>query len=351
MSTFLKIVRYIFAILLIIILSIVLFIGLPLTATTQTIIKKENVKEIVNNPIIYENLVDTFVESLSTQDQEDLDEILILLEDNSEFKQNLERVVTSPQTQQKVNTFIDSFYDWFDGKSNFPQLEIYLIEDEEVFKEMLTSILLLRVENLPTCDTYSYEDFNTDPLSMECIPPFIDSDEIEPLIVESLEQEDITELMESFKISSTQFNISYNDTVLIQNIYTLAQFLPIILIVLVIFLTLLIVLLIPGFKGGLITTSIIYILNSILYLLITLLNNTTQTLTTLINSTDISTYEGYREIIMALTTPIMDHTMNSLKLYSLITLGVGILLLIVGILVKKKDKQIEKNINTQTETK
>jgi hypothetical protein len=43
--------------------------------------------------------------------------------------------------------------------------------------------------------------------------------------------------------------------------------------------------------------------------------------------------------------------MNSLKLYSLITLGVGILLLIVGILVKKKDKQIEKNINTQTETK
>jgi hypothetical protein len=349
MSTFLKVVRYIFAILFIIIILPIYFIGMPLMAVSQTFVNRENVKEIINDPVLYESVVDAFASSLTTmQDTESMDgmeDFIALFEEGSEFSENLERIITSDATKLKINTVIDAFYDWFEGKVDSPEFEVYLIEDEEVFKEMFTSVVVLRLENLPTCDDYSTQNLDAGIMELECIPPYVDSAEIEPMLEENLDQADFEEVMESIKFSSDQLNITYDDTVLVQSIYTMLKLLPILLIGSLLFLTVLVILLIPGFKGGFITTSVIYMLGSIFYLVIATLGKLNRFITSAINTTNLNiAYAQIQNLVNTLLSPILDRIMQKLTVYSIISLGIGIALLVCGILIKNKNKEIEPTI-------
>jgi hypothetical protein len=351
MSTFLKIVRYIFAILFIIIILPLYFLGIPLTAVSQTFVHRENIKEIINEPKIYEGLVDAIATSLTTmQDAESIEEMgefMELFEEDSEFSENLERIITSDETRLKFNTIIDALYDWFEGKEDSLQFEVYLIEDEEVFKEMFTSVLMLRINNLPTCDDYSTENLEVGVMELECIPPYIDRTELEPIIAANLDKADYDEVMDGFKISSEQIDISDEDTVTIRGIYIITKYFPIVLLGTLLLLTILVILLIPGLKGGLITTSIIYLLGGIFYLLIASvakLNKLLTNVATNVTEMDV-TYKQMQELMNALIYPIIDKITTNLTIYSLISIAIGVILLILGIVIKKKGK-IETNQST-----
>jgi hypothetical protein len=321
---------------------------MPLVATTQTFVNRENVKEIITQPQVYENIVDMLASSVTMMDgidsTEGLGDIVGLLEEGSEFSENVEIIITSDETKEKLNTVIDAFYDWFEGKTDSPEFEVYLIEDEEVFKELFSSVLLLKLKTLPDCENYSYENIENNILELECLPPYVDVDEIEPLIEDSLNEADMEEVMSSIKLSSDQLYISYDNTVLVQSIYTILKFLPFILIGIVLLLTVLIFLLIPGFKGGLITTSVIYLLIGIFYLLLSTVGKMNKIITSLINSAPVDIgYVQIQKIVNTLLSPIIDRIIKNLTLYSLITIGVGVLLLVLGIVLKKKTKVIKKD--------
>lgn len=328
---------------------------MPLMAVSQTFVYRENVKEILNEPQIYEGLVDAFATSLTTmqdtESMEGMEDFIALFEEGSEFSENLERIITSDDTKLKINSIIDSFYDWFQGKVDSPEFEVYLIEDEEVFKEMFSSIIMLRLNNLLTCDDYSTQNLDANIMELECIPPYVDREELEPIIEANLNKAEYDEVMESLKFSSEQMNISYDDTVTVQSIYTIVKFLPIVLLGALLLLTILVILLIPGFKGGLITTSIIYLLGGIFYLLISSVAKLNKLLSSAAGNLpemDV-TYQQMQELMSTIIYPIVDKITSTLTLYSLASIVLGAILLILGIVIKKKKKveavetTIEKN--------
>lgn len=341
MSTFLKIVRYFFAIIFIFLILILFLVGIPLSATTQTFVNRDNVKDILTSSTIYDSLGQTFIESISTTQATQDADVLIALQQDPTFAHNIETIITSDETKAKVNTVIDSFYDWFEGKTSSPEFEIYLIDDENTFKDIYVSIVSSQLENLPTCSTSSYNTAS-DILEADCIPPYIDSSEIKSILEDSLNSSDIDteELMDNFKFSSDQLNISEINSLMVQNVFIILKFLPIILIGLIVLLSILVVLLIPGVKGGLITISIIYILNGLLFLITTVLGKSTQIVNSVINMVNIDIpYKEATSIITSVLTPIFTQIMALMQLYSLGVIGVGVVLLIIGLVIKKKKKE------------
>jgi hypothetical protein len=67
-------------------------------------------------------------------------------------------------------------------------------------------------------------------------------------------------------------------------------------------------------------------------------------ITSLINSAPVDIgYVQIQKIVNTLLSPIIDRIIKNLTLYSLITIGVGVLLLVLGIVLKKKTKVIKKD--------
>jgi hypothetical protein len=114
---------------------------------------------------------------------------------------------------------------------------------------------------------------------------------------------------------------------------------------------LLIVLLIPGVKGGLITTSIIYILNGTLFLILSSIGKVGNMVNNVYNMSDVDidmSYAQMQALMIAVITPLFEKITQYLKTYSLIILGLGILLLILGIVLKKKNKKVEGSTPVET---
>jgi len=359
-----KVVRWLFSLIFIFLLVILFYIGVPLAATTQVFTNRENVKEIIDTSGIFENFTDIFVDLLSNIEIENgsgnMGGIITLLQEDSEFKDNIETILTSDEMQESVDAVIDSFYDWLEGKSDTLDFEIYLIEDEETFRKFFGSIMMLQLENLPECETYddaysyildtsypsSYSngtDMNT-LFEIECLPPSIDLDDVETLLTENLDSDemDMQEMMETFKFSSDQLNISESNTEMVQNIYKIAKIFPLLLAGSILLLTIILILLVPGAKASFITSSIIYLLAGISLLAISFIGNINQLMAGLTTFSNVEVSYGQIEpLLTTFITPILQMITGRLKIYSLIVIGLGVVFLVIGIVVKTKDKDKE----------
>ena len=359
-----KVVRWLFSLIFIFLLVILFYIGVPLAATTQVFTNRENMKEIIDTSGIFENFTDIFVDLLSNIEIENgsgnMGGIITLLQEDSEFKNNIETILTSDEMQESVDAVIDSFYDWLEGKSDTLDFEIYLIEDEETFRKFFGSIMMLQLENLPECETYddaysyildtsypsSYSngtDMNT-LFEIECLPPSIDLDDVETLLTENLDSDemDMQEMMETFKFSSDQLNISESNTEMVQNIYKIAKIFPLLLAGSILLLTIILILLVPGAKASFITSSIIYLLAGISLLAISFIGNINQLMAGLTTFSNVEVSYGQIEpLLTTFITPILQMITGRLKIYSLIVIGLGVVFLVIGIVVKTKDKDKE----------
>jgi len=340
MSTFLKIIRYIFSILLILVLLLLFFIGIPLTATTQTFINRDNIKSVLDNSGIYDNFIDILVEQSNTVDTNSQSEILALIKDDPQFKLNLKTIFSSEDIKPKIETVIDALYDWLEGKTVYPEFEVYLIDDEDTFKDLFLSVTMLRMEGLPTCSTEA-QSIPTDMMDVECIPAGTNLNNLETSFQKALDsnQMDMTETMDSFKFSSDQLNISYDNAILAQSIFRVVKILPILLCAVLFLLTVIILLLIPSTKGSFITTSIIYLLTGLLFLILGSVKNIAQILQSISTSNIDIPYSQMKDLITNLLVPLFESILHNIFIYSLVILGVGVILLIIGIIVKKKKKE------------
>ncbi|MDD3474903.1 MAG: hypothetical protein PHP08_03320 [Candidatus Dojkabacteria bacterium] len=340
MSTFFKIVRYLFAIFFVLVLLVIFFAGIPLNATTQTFIHRDNVKSILETSGIYDNFIDILVEQSQNIDSSSDSEIITLLQEDPEFQLNIKTLFSSDEIQPKVEIVIDAFYDWLEGKTTYPQFEVSLIDDEDTFKNLFLSVMMLRMESLPTCS--STEKFVvTDIMDIECIPVGTNLDSLEVYFEEALDsgQLDISEATNSFTFSSDQLNISYENAVLAQSLYRIAEVLPILLAVVIFLVTLIIFLLIPSPKGAAITISVIYILTGLVFVTFGSLQNIQEIVDASMSAnTDLSTLQS-AELVTNLFTPILESILHNIFIYSLVILGAGVVFLIIGIVIKKKDKK------------
>jgi hypothetical protein len=341
MSTFLKVIRYFFAIIFILILLLIFYIGIPTATTTQVFINRDNVKTILSNSGVYDNVVDLVIEQSGTIDTADESEIVTLIKEDPEFKLNLQTIFSAEEIQPKIETVIDAIYDWLEGKSSYPEFEVYLIDDEETFKDLFSSVMMIRMEGLPTCSD-NVQPIPTDMMDIECIPAGTNLNNLEMYFEEAMDSGDMdtTEILESFKLSSDQLNISYDTSILVQGIFKIVKIFPILLALVIFLLTVIILLLIPSAKGAFITTSVIYILTGLLFLAIGSVRNVSQIVSNSISTYDIDIpYSQMQDISTNLFTPIFELVLHRMFQFSLILLGAGIILLVIGLVIKKKKKE------------
>jgi len=341
MSTFFKIVRYFFAVIFIFLLLLLFFVGIPLTATTQTFVNRDNVKNVLDKSGIYDNFIDILVEQSETIETDSPNEIFTLIKEDPQFRLNLKALFSSDEIQPKIEIVIDALYDWLEGKVTYPQFEISLIEDEATFNELFLSITMLRLESLPICSTTTQE-MPTDLSELECIPPGTNLNSLERAFKDALDsnEADMTETMDSFKFSSDQLNISYETSVLVQSIFRVVRILPILLAIVIVLITFIIILLIPSAKGAFILASVIYLLTGLLFVGVSSLKDISGIIQGGVSTYNVDIpYSQMQDLMTNLFTPVFEAILHNIFIYSLVLLGVGVIFLIIGIVIKKKVKE------------
>jgi hypothetical protein len=345
MKTFFKVIRYIISIILIIPLFLLLIVSPPLIATSQTVTHRENIKNVLDQSGIYDNLMDIVVPIL-TQSSGESEEMAELFEEGSDFRVALDQELTATKIKTKVDTVIDSIYDWLEDKTISPQFDIYLIESDEAIKNVFSSMLIGRMEALPTCSTYNQlETAMQNPMEAECKPSDFDSEQITVMVNENMTSDQIDQIKTQFRLSSEDMNFSGEDAEMYKNLFIILRWLHIILIVVMAVLTILILLLIPGWKGSFITLSILYLIPGLIWLVASLMNPFKKALKLAELST--GTQAQMQTLFINLFSPLFLTLTSRMRVFALIVIAIGVLFLIVGILLKKKKKSTEKVLEKQ----
>jgi hypothetical protein len=349
MKTFFKVIRYIISIILILPLLLLLLISPPLIATSQTVTHRENIKNVLDQSGIYDNLLDIVVPMI-TQSSEESEQMAQLFEEGSEFREALDQELTPTKVKTKVDTVLDGIYDWLEDKTTTPEFEVYLIESDSAVKNVFSTMLVARLEGLPTCTTYNQlETAMQNPMEAECKPADFDSSQITVLVNENMTSDQIDQIKEQFKLSSEDMDFSSENSELYKNIFIILSYLHLILIIAIAVLTILVLLLLPGWKGSFITLSILYLIPGLIWSVASFLNPFKNALKVAELST--GTEAQMQSLFINLFSPLFSTLTSKMRLCALIIAGIGVLFMILGIIIKKKnkDKKVKDEKQPKTE--
>jgi hypothetical protein len=335
MKTFFKVIRYIISIILIIPLFLLLIVSPPLIATSQTVTHRENIKNVLDQSGIYDNLLDIVV-PIITQSSTESEQMAQLFEEGSEFREALDEELTPTKVRTKIDTIIDAMYDWLEDKTASPEFEIYLIEGDSAIKNVFSTMLVARLEDLPTCTTYTQlEQAMQNPMEAQCKPEDFDSSQILTLIDEEMTSDQIDQIKDQFKLSSEDMNFSIENSELYKNMFIILRWLHLVLIVAITVLTILVLLLLPGWKGSFITLSILYLIPGLIWSVASFLNPFKNVLEVAELST--GTEAQMQSIFINLFSPLFSTLTSKMRLCALIIAGIGVLFMVIGIIIKKKN--------------
>jgi hypothetical protein len=118
--------------------------------------------------------------------------------------------------------------------------------------------------------------------------------------------------------------------------FIILRLLHLVLIVAITVLTILVLLLLPGWKGSFITLSILYLIPGLIWLVASLLNPFKNALKVAELST--GTEAQMQMLFINLFTPLFSTLTSKMRLCALIIAGIGVLFMIIGIVIKKKNK-------------
>ena len=95
-------------------------------------------------------------------------------------------LLDSELLQANVEDAIDAFYAWFRGDTEYPVINISLIEDEDALADLLVESLILEIKSLPDCEDDYVMPSDTSPYDMKCKPSDLDIDELKESISEEI---------------------------------------------------------------------------------------------------------------------------------------------------------------------
>lgn len=181
MKTFLKIVGVLFGLIILLIYSILLAATPALISASLLITNRENPKKWITQSDLYTSVSSTMQKTISKE----LSKEGVNTKQLKSMNSLLEKIITPQYLEKNTTAFIDSVYDWAQGKSdniNIDSEELNLKEilRESVPKEDLEAVKLL--ENLKPCteqQALQYEKTGGfDSIEEMCLPPQIDLIEI-----------------------------------------------------------------------------------------------------------------------------------------------------------------------------
>lgn len=258
----LKIIRWILAIILSVILFVVIVGGLPLAGFAQLVVVKENLKGWIKDGGVYNNLDDAMVDVvLDRVDEEQVDFLQFTTED--QLKEIAGGIFSPTWLETNFGKVIDAVYVWLNGEAEKPTFEVELTNEQQTLQDAIVDIYKQYLEGLPTCeDSDQVNADNFDPFKVECLPPDVSVDDADEMMKGSLP----SEIFEKSSISSEEI---FKDTVIstevtkkAQQIFSIFKKLSLIIIIVILVLSLILFVLIPGFKNGFMFTGLAWVISS-----------------------------------------------------------------------------------------
>jgi len=364
-----KTIRWIFTILFSLILSIVVLLGIPVGTLAHIVNNAERVKSLVGESGIYDNtgdiLSDIVPMALESSEGEGMFNIQEKLQnEESEMIGLIEGILTPEFLKTNTEKSIDAFYSWFKRESEYPKIEINLAEDKEKITDILLLSLSSKIENLPVCRTDLIVQGDMNPFEMECKPEGFDVDTFREEMEEQLSKEEVdsqeNSVFDQFMFKTKKEDFRDELTGKVQSVYKIATFVPIIIIGGVIFLLLLIILLIPNVKTKFIYSGILLILTSIPASLskLIIVSNFKNIINIVINQFSQNGGSELEDIsgttIFNVIETITANILKEISVVGLVVLLFGVVIIIVGVVIKPKIKEKEreiKEIEVKEETK
>lgn len=331
--------RIILAIPIILVLAILL-ISAPMTiSATETLTQPEPLKEALVQADFYDSIVqEVMAQSLSEANAE-----ATSLPTDESYDELMDSVITQldlpTYLQDETETVIDETYKWLETPG-YP-LNIHINIDKKIAEvnSLITDSILPDVENAPTCsadELLELIDSEADIFKINCLPEGFDRASItDALGGESLFGE------ESFNIDMTEedLGITQEDADMFKMLFSLAKNYKNILMVGVVLLVGLALLLIPDKASALITTGAVFLVASLL----AMGSNFTYKLA---SSSPISLSgtpgtDALDLLVLEFMTALSEMILDRSKVITTILLGIGLLLLLGGILLKKSREEDE----------
>ncbi len=379
MSGCIKVIRVLFSIFFVLLLLILTMWGIPMAGLTQTITQRQNIKTLVKETGFYDNSTEIILDLMAssqhedsvegdaetqpedrndlqdptetpannqnnaetqnttTQEAETAEEDLPsftqqINDENSETRKIAEEIFTPEFVEQSTNTIIDAFYDWFEGKTPKPQFEIQMVKDEQSLERLVTVATEERIKNMPECDTTVVDNPDFDPIKEECVPPGFDDGDIDKYIEQEITDEQLKEIQKESTLSSDEFEIDPELSADVQQAFKSLKYIPIAVMASILIISIILVLVVPGFKGGLIVTGLVQIITALLTIFLNIYTTMTEFAFEQQMQPDETTQYVYENLVLPANKIISGNS----RTYSLIVLGLGLILLVLGIFVVKK---------------
>jgi hypothetical protein len=286
MKSALNAVRWMFSILLSFILFAIVLVTPLLFSITSLVSNRENLKVLVSDSGLYEN-VDTIVLEILKAQMEQQESNGLSEAEEQEFLQRKEQVegivndVLTPEfSRELVENSLDGVYDYLEEKTDKIVIKMDQQEVEDSFIKILFSFSGLEFEStdqireLPTCTDRQEEELEEtggfESIEDACLPQDLDLDKL--FEESSVQFGTTTDGGDSFDI--TQGGIDTTElerNFPVREVYQTLRILPFIMIFVVLVLSALIVVMVPGWRTGLMFTGIVGLIPGILSLILALI--------------------------------------------------------------------------------
>jgi hypothetical protein len=173
MSPFRKVIYYFTSLL----FYIVLLITPLLFAITVVFGSAGNVTGALKESGVYDRYVDLVLDSSA---QNNTDEQTKQLLENQDIRNIAKESFTPELLERSSNDFVQSIYDWLEGKTPEPQFTIDLTTAKTTLTEKLSAYAETRAASLPTCTLEQLQsiDTNSDLLNLPCLPPGLTAQQV-----------------------------------------------------------------------------------------------------------------------------------------------------------------------------
>lgn len=340
----LKVFRWILSAFLILILTVTILAGIPLTTLSVTVTNRESVKNILKNSGIYDNVVEIALTAAENSNKTDQPNNQNSQQPSIPFTQDMADSIseyfTPEYTEQTANTVIDGVYDWLEGKTEKPEFQIQLAQDEEKFKSTMVDLIDQHMSSLPVCDPNYQPPEGMSPFEAECRPANYSITDLENQINQQQDSEELNQMLDKTTIDSSDLEIDPKLSKNVQKVYKLLNFLPVLVLGIILILVLLIVLLVPTFKTGLIVGGTSTAVPSILLLISSFFGNSKESLNKAVELISQNAPAEMKSTVQVVSRSLLESATTvfskDIALYSFAGLALGASLLIGGILLKKK---------------
>ncbi|MBN1373899.1 hypothetical protein JW962_01005 [Candidatus Dojkabacteria bacterium] len=271
-----KTLRWIVSSLLILIFLVVIIVGTPMVLFSQYITNPQNIKDLVSDSTLYNKAPDFFVDIMKDKASADpfLQDILNNISDpDSESREIFDKVFSEAKLAELANSSIDQTYNFLSGKSPDLEINLQLVESKDDLINIFIDTYRIKSASLPVCTDTSVEITAKNIYEQNCVPSGFSFDEFElefRNMVETSSDLPLQDILDSTTVNTGKL-LSSNDASRVQLIFSIINQFLIGYILAIIVIGLLLILMVPGFRVGVIVTGIVTFLGgSVLFILGTL---------------------------------------------------------------------------------